>query len=768
MAERAKKMEEAELKALIAEEIRSAINFTDSEMTKGRVTALEYHRGIMTDTPSLPGRSSVVSRDVADTISWIVPGIIRVFDASDRMAQYEPEHPNDEEGAKQATDYINYVFRKDNPGYRILWDSTQDALLLGNGIIKHYWDETETCEYSEHTGLSEEQVALLLQDEGVEVTAQAQGEPQRIQQPGPDGQPVDIDLPTWDLKIKRVDKSGKLCVECIEPENFLMDGNARTIDEARFTAHRDPNMTRSNLVKMGFDRDVVDNLPAYQSSVRTLEDTSRDSRELFRSNDVGAESETLIELFECYVKCDVDGDGESETVRAYYAGSGGAGELLDWEVWDDDVPFSDIPCEPVAHRWDARSITDKTMDTQRIKTVLLRQLLDNFYASNLPMREAEEGQVINPEMLVAPKFGGVVWRKKGAAPTLPHEIPMVADKAFQALEYMDQVTEKRTGVSRATMALDPETLQNQTATANQNQKDAAYSQIELIARNMAELGWRRVFRQMLRLIVKHQDRSRVIRLRDRWVEMDPRYWNANMDVTINVGLGTGSRDRDMAMMTNTLQIQMGWIDRYTAAGLFEQALDMTQRAMKTAQRIAESAGIKNPDEYFPTVGPEELQKMAKTIKQKMSQPPMELQLEQAKAQTQKEIASNDAQMQAQLKQAEMHFAAQAEQQKAQAAVTREAAQLQADLQTGEAERRNQLVIEAQKQQFEREKLMAASIEKDKDCALQVQIKAMEIHAQKEAQAHQMAVDSANKQADREHSVGLETMKSKAKPKAGAK
>jgi hypothetical protein len=123
------------------------------------------------------------------------------------------------------------------------------------------------------------------------------------------------------------------------------------------------------------------------------------------------------------------------------------------------------------------------------------------------------------------------------------------------LEHFDQVTEKRTGVSRSTMALDPETLQNQSATANQNQKDASYSQVELIARNMAELGWKRVFKMILRLLVKHQDRPRTIRIRDKWVDMDPRFWNANMDVTVNTGLGTGSRDRDMAMLNNILQLQ---------------------------------------------------------------------------------------------------------------------------------------------------------------------------------------------------------------------
>jgi hypothetical protein len=126
------------------------------------------------------------------------------------------------------------------------------------------------------------------------------------------------------------------------------------------------------------------------------------------------------------------------------------------------------------------------------------------------MTTAEENSVVNPETLRSPRFGGTVYHKKGSLPPAPMVMPYIGDKALLALQHFDQVREMRTGVSRSTMALDPEALQNQTATAANNQKDSAYSQIELIARNQAELGWKRVFRQILKLIVKHQDRPRTI------------------------------------------------------------------------------------------------------------------------------------------------------------------------------------------------------------------------------------------------------------------
>jgi hypothetical protein len=659
----AERLEEQELKALLSNEIRSAITYDDTELSKKRAKAMEYYRGQMDDTPAMEGRSSVVSRDVADTIGWMLPGIIRVFTASDQIAVYEPETQRDEEFAKQATDYCNYVFLKDNPGYRILWDATHDSLLLGNGIVKHWWDDKEECEYTEHSGMTEEQIAILQSEQSIEIVAQKEGEPQVMLMAGPDGQPIEQPIPTYDVKVKRITRSGRLRVECIEAEDFLLDREATSIEKARFCAHRD-DVSRSDLIEMGFDKELVENLPVDRFSTMAEEKIAREDDAQSFFNMVGDDSMMLVELYECYVKADADGDGIAETIRAFYAGASGAGELLDWEVWEDDVPFSDIPCEPVPHRWDARSVSDDVSDIQRVKTVLTRQFLDNLYWVNNPLTTAEEGTVSNPDMLRSPKFGGTVWTKKATQPPTALPVPFIGDKALLGLQHFDNVREMRTGVSRSTMALDPEALQNQTATANQNQKDSAYSQIELIARNQAELGWRRVFGQILKLIVKHQDRPRTIRLRDEWVEMDPRSWNANMDCTINIGLGTGSRDRDIQMLNTILSGQMAVTDRLAGAGFAEQALEMLPKVNMTLIKLAESAGIKNPEQFYLDIKPETLEQMKADAEgredPKIAEAKMKIEAETGKAQAQMQLDMQKMQVEQQMRAQEMQQSGQLE------------------------------------------------------------------------------------------------------------
>jgi hypothetical protein len=719
------KLDDDRLKALLSQEISASLTHDQTELAQKRSRNMEYLRGEMTDTPAMSGRSSVVSMDVADTIGWMLPGIIRVFTASDTMVQYEPEKPGDEQFCKQSSEYANFVFMRDNPGYRILWDGTHDSLTLGNGIIKHWWDDKEECEYSEHSGLTAEQIAVLQSDQSgeVEIVAQKKGEPQVILAPGPTGQMMEVPVETYDIKIKRVTRDGRLKVECIEPEDFLLDRQATQIENFRFCAHRQ-DVTKSDLIEMGFDRDVVEALPVDRFSTMQQEKISRNEESQSFYNNVGDTSMAMVELFECYIKADADGDGIAETIRAFYAGSGSTGELLDWEIWEDDVPFSDIPCEPIPHSWDARSVADDTADIQRVKTVVTRQFLDNTYWVNNPQTAAEDGSITNPEALRSPRFGGTVWYKKGSVPPVPLPVPYIGDKALLALQHFDQVREMRTGVSRSTMALDPEALQNQTATAANNTKDAAYSQIELIARNQAELGWKRVFKQILKLIVKHQDRPRTIRLRDTWVEMDPRSWNANMDATINIGLGTGSRDRDMAMLNQILNVQIAMTDRLAQGGFAAQALEMVPKINMTATKLAESAGIKNPDQFYLDIKPEMLEQMKREA---ANRPDPEMQKEQMKAQSAMQAEQLKAQTALTLGQQDAQLAQQADERKAQI----EAVQMQAD-------------IEAQNQKTQAEMLQAQQkFEFDKEMALlefqlQRELKMAELELKRELAQQQMA------------------------------
>lgn len=603
---------DTDLKALIVREIsnaESARSVASDKLTK----ALQYYQGELKDMPNEVGRSSATDRTTADVVGWVLPGIMRVFTAVDHMAVCEPVGPEDVDWADQATDGINYVFWKENDGYQIVYDATWDSLMGGDGIVKAFRDKTPKIERSTHTGLSDDQLAMLLEGDEIEVLNYSG--PQTPENPSLDGM-------HW-VTIQRKTEYACTKLIAVAPEDYGRDDDALSCEEARFQYHK-VRKTRSDLVKMGFDKDEV-----YSIGKATKDAAEEISRDQHVHEGQPDPSMDMIDLFECYIRVDRDGDGVAELLRVYYAKGGSGGEVLEAEPWDDEQPFEKIPCTPMPHRFESNSLADETIDVQKVKTALLRAALDNTYASNNPQWFVT-GKVINPEQLFSPDFGGVVFGEGGATIS-PMPVPFVAEASYNALAYQDQVIERRTGVSRTTMALDPDALQNQTATANQNAHDAAYSQIELIARNQAELGWKRVFRKILKLEVKHQDRPRTIRMRGEFVEVDPRHWNADMDVTINVGLGTGSRDRDMRVLQTILgnqtmlAQQVGQIDP-------AEGVKMLPYIMTTLKKQAEAAGIKQPELFYPEYGQAEMQAIGERMAAKAQQPDPKVQAEMQKVQ----------------------------------------------------------------------------------------------------------------------------------------
>jgi hypothetical protein len=179
------KMDEDELGALVEGWLTQARHFDDSDLSEQRSKAIEFYDGGV-DVLEQPNRSKVVSSDVADVIGWILPGLLRVFTASNRIAIYEPNTPEEEASAKQATEGINYIFLNECDGFRLMKDAMFNGLLHGNGPIKVSWKGEKEYKVEDIRGLTQEEVLVLLQEPDVEDILELNEYPV-----GPDGIPVD-------------------------------------------------------------------------------------------------------------------------------------------------------------------------------------------------------------------------------------------------------------------------------------------------------------------------------------------------------------------------------------------------------------------------------------------------------------------------------------------------------------------------------------------------------------------------------------------------
>lgn len=630
--------------ATIADMIRQAETHAD-DLSADRIRAIEYYQGDMRDTPADDGRSSMVSRDVRAHIKKVLPSLMRTMFASDNVVEYQPVGPGDEAGAEQASDFINRVVAPEADIRRHVEDALHDALLLRNGILKWSWSEKKNVSTSEHTGLDDNAFAQLVADDDTEVLEHTQ----RVEEVVDPNTGAPVAFLVHDVRIRRYITESCVKVAAVPRERFLIHPDAVTLEDSLLTGEI-MKVTRSDLVAMGYDPEVVAGIS--QANDDEYEQDIR--RDFVEGADESHAPNQQIDYYDVYVRYDMDGDGIAELRHMCFAG--GLHErnlLMDEEC--DEVQFCDLKVMSQPHQWEGISLADDLMDLQRAKTVLLRQTLDNIYWQNNPQPIMQTGVVENEDAVYNPEFGLPIRVRQGVPVSEAlgfNMVPFVAKDSFAMMDYLDSEATDRTGVSDASAGLAPDALQNMTAKASAMIEQAGIGQTEMMVRTAAE-GLRKFFRGLLRLVIRHQDVPRIVRLRGEWVPFDPRHWNSAMDCTVNVGLGAGTRERDMQMMQMVMSLQEKMIAGFGPDNPFVKPENLWAALAK----MVETAGFKTPEQFFTEPDPQEVaQKLAAAAQQGSSGDAAKAQAEQAKLQLDAQKQAAEVQLEREKMQAEMQLA----------------------------------------------------------------------------------------------------------------
>ena len=533
-------MEDNELRSIVENEIRTSIGFLGGELSEDRRKAMQYYLGDPFGN-EIEGRSGVVSTDVQDTIESMMPDFMEMFSGGDTVVRFDPTSIEDEEFSKMATDYVNYIWNVDNEGFANTHDGIKDALLQKTGIYKAWWDESAEQKRDTYENLSTLQVQELEADETVEII-EYETKPSLE---APDGV-------LHDLTLIRTKKKGRIKVVCIPPEEFLITRRAVELEDSPFTCHK-VRKTVSDLIQEGYDPEVLRTIPSHDDQDYNEERIARfDEDEWPELDDDLDPAMREIWLYECYLKVDFDEDNVAEMRQVTVAGPGY--RILE-NIEIDDHPFSAITPIKMPHKFFGRSVADLVMDVQLIKSTIQRQLLDNMYLTNNARTAINERVDLDDYLTNRP--GGAV-RVEGVGPVgdsiQPLQTTPLGPQAFNQLEYWDGVREMRTGVTRLNQGMDADSL-NKTASGINQLLGRTQRRMLLIARVFAETGFKKIFGKILRLVITHQDRERVIRLRNKWVPMDPKYWNADMDVSVSVGLGHGTAEQKAMLYRMFLELQ---------------------------------------------------------------------------------------------------------------------------------------------------------------------------------------------------------------------
>ena len=618
-------MKDDELQGIVGKEIEDAIDYIDNWISPMRATATQYYRGDPFGNEE-EGRSQVISMDVRDTVQAIMPSLTRIFHGTDRTVEFVPQGPEDVASAKQATDYANFIINRDNDGFLEMHSAFMDALVRKVGIIKVYWDDQTKFETYDMSGLDDASLNALMSDPDVEIEITAStpvGEPMMDEMTGMIMEPP----MEHSVRATYTHPDGRVKVEAVPPEEFLISREAKSVEQADYVAHR-RIVAVSELVAMGYDYDEVSKLSSAHEDMST--NVERYTRNKALSNEMNERNDPAMKkvlYVENYIKVDYDGDGIAELRKICTAGDGN--KILMNEPCTM-APFATMCPDPEAHDFFGHSVAETVMDIQRIKSSIMRNTLDSLAMSIHPRIAVTEGMV-NMDDVLSTEVGAII-RQRSAGQVQPLSMPFVGREAFPVLQYMDQVKEARTGISKASAGLDASALQSSTATAVNATVSAAQQHIELIARIFAETGVKRMYQLVLHLITTHQDRERMVRLSNEFVPIDPRAFNSSMDVTINVALGRGSDTERMLMLR-----QIGEMQKEAMATMGPQnPLTDINKLSNTLKAMTELAGFKDTSQFW--ADPAQFQPPPAQDKPDINEQLIQVQIQQIQADMQKKAA----------------------------------------------------------------------------------------------------------------------------------
>ena len=533
----------------------------------------------------IPNQSSVVSTDIADVVEADMPSLMRIFYGSGDVVTFQPntDNPAEVQEAEEKTKYVNWIVRNQPESFQILHAWLKDAEIQKNGVVKYFVDEQKEVDEERFTGVDFDELDAIVQsmdDPSItkkEITEQEETE---------EGSGV------WDLTFKVTRETKKICILNIPPESFLISRNATSIDDAELVGDR-VRKTRGELLAEGFDRKLVDQLATVDE-----EDNRNSNIKAVRDRDQGGNNpdgtindwaSQHVEISDLYVKVDFDGDGIAERRHVMISGN----RVLVNEYFNH-VPYASLSAILMPHKAIGRSRAEITYSTQLQKTALVRGMNDNIRISQRPRN------VVHPDIdlddMLTYRDNGVI-RMEDDTKILPQNavmplvIPYTGDKTLQVIQYVDQARAQTTGALLPNQGLDADKITSETATRFNGIKDSSDAKVELIARNYAETGFRKLYEGIAWLASRFQDSQTEIRVLGKQLTVNPTSWKYKHHIQSNVGLGAGNNEKSVESLQGLYAIQ---------SQLKAQGSTLTDESdiYNTLKRITDGLGFPRVDEFF--------------------------------------------------------------------------------------------------------------------------------------------------------------------------
>jgi hypothetical protein len=572
-------LSDQEILSILHAEKANSVGFENSsELVDKRETALKYYKGDMWDLPNLQNRSQATSSEIADAIETVMPDLMEIFTGGEDVATFIASGQEDETGAKQETEYVNYLAFRKLPGWRLLYTAFKDALLTDTGLIETWWEDKEETDETRYEGVTAAQLQML---------AMSGITPTEIEElpPSVDG------MPLFNVTVSQTRNMGCVRAANVDPMNLSVAADTVNIQDATYCVVRSFPRAQ-DLIEQGFDPDLVDRLPDHYNRG---EENIELARDLAAENDAvgGGQNKRMrqVEVHKHWLRTDFDRSGKRQLYRIQTD--------ADCRIVLDKRPVERIGLAAgtpfiQAHRFYGMSLAEKLVEIQRIKTALLRLMLDSGYFSmNQRLEVSEDGSSMTTIDDILRNEPGAPIRSRTGQAVRPISSGALSFNVQEALEYASIMGEARSGVVRNAQGLNPDTLHD-TARGAQALMTMAQKRIRMIARVFAETLVKDFFLNLHSLARTHSTHAEKVRLSGEWVDIDPSNFGSRADMQIEVGVGSGGKEAELANMRLLLEFQKQIIQIQGGPG----GLVSPDNIYNLLKRFAERSGFKSADLFF--------------------------------------------------------------------------------------------------------------------------------------------------------------------------
>jgi len=617
-------LEESELLSLLERNLDSADTYTESLVGEQRDKSHRYYYGEPLGNEK-PGRSQHISRDVFDAVESTKALLLDTFTADRRVVEFTPETNEDIEAARQATEFVNYLFYRQNNGFKILQDTLHDGLVSKLGVVKRWWDTRYTYVQEEFADLDEAQFVMMAQDPEVEITVLNQTPIQPEMVDPITGQVVMPAVTTYTGELKRRLNKSQVRVDNLEPEKLYISPRAKSLEDTDFVSYRYEKEI-GELLEDGYDPEKVEEL---DEELDTYRDSTlgRDSYDEFSAETSMRDdhpNRSYVTIYESYIRI-YDPEVDS---RCTYKVVHSRRTLLDMEKVESH-PFRGWCPFPIPHKAIGLSLADVTMDIQKSQSTLKRSVIDNAWLTNTSRWVANLSLVRNPRDLIDNKIGAVidVNAMDPSSVVQPLSTPQISPNIFTTMELLEQEKEARSGSSRMSKGLDSDVVSKQNSNDMVTRyMNASNRRTMVMARNFAESFLKPLMFDLYRLAIENDTQPRMIQLSGKYVPIDPKQLRERTEMDVAVALTPDARAAEARTLTMLDQMWTANPQDQTLGGMYQ-----TQQRFALLARAVDLMGLKGGDKYLLSpMSPEYQQGMQQNAQQAEQQKQMAQQIEMKK------------------------------------------------------------------------------------------------------------------------------------------